>query len=84
MGLSSSTLGTNHLWRSHNPIDRLIAPHERTAMKISGLILFGFLLLPPGVLTGNTPIFLVGSTSLLLGTLRLLREMRKHAADPDW
>jgi len=53
-------------------------------MKISGLILFGFLLLPPGVLTGNTPIFLVGSTSLLLGTLRLLREMRKHAADPDW
>lgn len=53
-------------------------------MKISGLILFGFLLLPPGVLTGNTPIFLVGAASLLLGTLKLLREMRKHAADLDW
>ncbi|MFM8445160.1 MAG: hypothetical protein ACKN9W_17705 [Methylococcus sp.] len=53
-------------------------------MKIPGLIIFGFFLLPPGVLTGSAPLFLVGSTSLLLGTLRLLREMRKHAADLDW
>ena len=80
----SSPPGTIRCLRSPKPIDRLIAAIDETAMKIPGLIIFGFFLLPPGVLTGSAPLFLVGSASLLLGTLRLLREMRKHAADLDW
>ncbi len=53
-------------------------------MKATGLIMFGLLLLPPGVLTGHAPLFVAGAVSLLVGTLRLLKEMRVHADDADW